>query len=102
MDIRERHRGRRKLDKGDSREEVSVANPGTCSAREDHPSQTDRQDTQSAFSARLSVHGFNVYRMFVVDVLHEFELGVWKAILTHLIRILYAEGNDRIQTMNTR
>jgi hypothetical protein len=48
------------------------------------------------------MHGFNVYRMFVVDVLHEFELGVWKAILTHLIRILYAEGNDRIQAMNTR
>jgi hypothetical protein len=32
--------------------------------------------------------------MFVVDVLHEFELGVWKAILMHLIQILYAEGND--------
>lgn len=28
--------------------------------------------------------------MLVVDLLHEFELGVWKAIFTHLIRILYA------------
>jgi hypothetical protein len=28
--------------------------------------------------------------MLVVDLLHEFELGVWKAILTHLIRLLYA------------
>jgi hypothetical protein len=28
--------------------------------------------------------------MLVVDLMHEFELGVWKAIFTHLIRILYA------------
>jgi hypothetical protein len=40
--------------------------------------------------------------MFVVDLLHEFELGIWKAIFTHLLRLLYAEGNDRIQTLNKR
>jgi len=40
--------------------------------------------------------------MLVVDLLHEFELGVWKAVLTHLIRILYAKGKDRIQTFNKR
>jgi hypothetical protein len=28
--------------------------------------------------------------MLVVDILHEFELGVWKALFTHLIRVLYA------------
>jgi hypothetical protein len=28
--------------------------------------------------------------MLVVDLLHEFELGVWKALFTHLIRLLYA------------
>jgi hypothetical protein len=27
--------------------------------------------------------------MMVVDLLHEFELGVWKTLLTHLIRILH-------------
>ena len=26
----------------------------------------------------------------VVDLLHEFELGVWKTLFTHLIRILHA------------
>lgn len=26
--------------------------------------------------------------MLVVDLLHEIELGVWKALLTHLVRIL--------------
>ena len=31
--------------------------------------------------------------MLVVDLLHEFELGVWKALFTHLIRILYAAGH---------
>jgi hypothetical protein len=40
--------------------------------------------------------------MLVVDLLHEFELGVWKAIFTHLLRILYAEGNNKIQLLNQR
>jgi hypothetical protein len=31
--------------------------------------------------------------MFVVDLLHEFELGVWKSLFTHLIRILYAAAS---------
>jgi len=28
--------------------------------------------------------------MLVVDFMHEFELGVWKNLFTHLIRILHA------------
>ena len=28
--------------------------------------------------------------MLVVDLLHEFELGIWKALFSHLIRVLYA------------
>lgn len=40
--------------------------------------------------------------MFVPDLLHEFELGVWKAIFKHLIRILYARGDDSIQMLNDR
>jgi hypothetical protein len=40
--------------------------------------------------------------MLVVDLLHEFELGVWKAVLTHLIRILYARGEGTVQTFNKR
>jgi hypothetical protein len=31
--------------------------------------------------------------MLVVDFMHEFELGVWKALLVHLIRILYAAAS---------
>jgi hypothetical protein len=31
--------------------------------------------------------------MFVVDLMHEFELGAWRALFIHLIRIL--ESIDR-------
>lgn len=52
---------------------------------------------QNAFFECLGSN-FNLSRMLVVDLLHEFELGVWKALFTHLIRILYAAGNgsDRL------
>ena len=33
---------------------------------------------------------FDVHSILVVDFIHEFELGVWKTLFTHLIRILYA------------
>ncbi|KZT68005.1 hypothetical protein DAEQUDRAFT_728551 [Daedalea quercina L-15889] len=59
---------------------------------------------RSAFSTRLASTGFNFnfYSIFVPDVLHEFELGVWKAIFIHLLRLLHAEGKDRIQILNER
>ena len=46
---------------------------------------------QNAFVERLGKQ-FNPTKMLVVDLLHEFELGVWKALFTHLIRLLYAAG----------
>ena len=30
--------------------------------------------------------------MLVVDLLHEFELGVWKSLFMQLVRLLYAAG----------
>jgi hypothetical protein len=33
---------------------------------------------------------FNVSTMLVVDLMHEVELGVWKGLFAHSIRILYA------------
>ncbi|KAI0737525.1 hypothetical protein C8Q80DRAFT_1115077 [Daedaleopsis nitida] len=58
--------------------------------------------TRSAFSAKLRDFGLNVYEIFVPDLMHEFELGVWKAVLTHLIRILIAAGGDIIQKLDRR
>jgi hypothetical protein len=57
---------------------------------------------QNVFSERLAKYGFDFHSMFVVDLLHEFELGVWKATFTHLLRVLYAQGGDGIQILNKR
>ncbi|KIK36841.1 hypothetical protein CY34DRAFT_93713, partial [Suillus luteus UH-Slu-Lm8-n1] len=35
---------------------------------------------------------FNFFLMLVVDMLHKFELSVWKAIFTHLMCIVYSAG----------
>jgi hypothetical protein len=40
--------------------------------------------------------------MFMVDLLHEIELGIWKAIFTHLIRLLNELGLDHVQELNKR
>ena len=37
-----------------------------------------------------------------VDILHELELGVWKSVLTHLIRVLYELGSDLVKEMDER
>jgi hypothetical protein len=34
--------------------------------------------------------------MLVVDLMHEFELGVWKALLIHLIRILESHDHGNL------
>ncbi|KZP01994.1 hypothetical protein FIBSPDRAFT_771384, partial [Athelia psychrophila] len=44
--------------------------------------------TDNTFSRRLARHGFNIYPTLVVDLMHEFELGVWKGLFIHLLRIL--------------
>jgi hypothetical protein len=42
--------------------------------------------------------------MLVVDFLHEFELGVWKATFIHIIRVLYAAvpGGKAVIELNAR
>jgi hypothetical protein len=49
---------------------------------------------QNAFMEKLGPD-FSLPRMLVVDFLHEFELGVWKVLLVHLIRILDAAAPGR-------
>ncbi|KJA13356.1 hypothetical protein HYPSUDRAFT_115550, partial [Hypholoma sublateritium FD-334 SS-4] len=43
---------------------------------------------ENAFSCKLSKFGFNLFSIFLVDFMHEFELGVWKKVFIHLLRIL--------------
>ena len=57
---------------------------------------------QNAFSSRLAEHGFDFFTLLVVDLMHEFKLGVWKALLTHLIRILHCQGLQSILEFNER
>lgn len=40
--------------------------------------------------------------MLVVDLLHEFELGVWKALFIHLIRLLTAVSPPLVHEMDRR
>jgi hypothetical protein len=42
--------------------------------------------------------------MLVVDLMHEYELGVWKDTFKHIIRILYAAVPDGrvVGELNTR
>lgn len=45
---------------------------------------------QNAFSKLLGPLGFNIFDTLTVDFLHEYELGVWKSVLIHILRILDA------------
>ena len=40
--------------------------------------------------------------MFVVDLMHEFELGVWKSVFTHLIRMLVSLPGNVVNEFNLR
>lgn len=38
----------------------------------------------------------------VVDLLHEFELGVWRMLLVHLLRILTSISKDLVHELDKR
>ncbi|KZP06410.1 hypothetical protein FIBSPDRAFT_764436 [Athelia psychrophila] len=58
--------------------------------------------TVNAFSDRLGPHGFNFFLMLVIDLMHEFELGVWKNLFIHLLRILAAKDPQLINELDYR
>lgn len=57
---------------------------------------------QNAFSRKLSPLGFNMFKIFVVDLMHEVELNVWKALLLHLLRILDSVDNALLHELDRR
>ncbi|KAF9538744.1 hypothetical protein CPC08DRAFT_738832 [Agrocybe pediades] len=79
-------------------EEISI----TSKKIKDVLEPTSTVPTRNAFSKRFKEHGLNFYDLFVPDFMHEIELGVWKALFTHLLCILFAYGNDTIQYLNSR
>lgn len=57
---------------------------------------------QNAFSNRLAKFGFNLFTIFPVDLMHEIELGVWKSLLIHLLRILEAVDENLLHDLDRR
>ncbi|KXN91848.1 hypothetical protein AN958_11788 [Leucoagaricus sp. SymC.cos] len=54
----------------------------------------------STFSTQVRELRFDYHHMFMPDLLHEFELGTWKATFIHLICILLAAGDGPVQELN--
>jgi hypothetical protein len=48
------------------------------------------------------IPGLNVYDLLTVDLLHEVELGVWKGVFTHIIRILWAHSPAAVSELDKR
>jgi hypothetical protein len=59
---------------------------------------------KNAFGEKLGPYGFDLHHMFVVDLMHEFELGIWKSTFVHIIRVLHAAvpGDKAIVELNRR
>jgi hypothetical protein len=57
---------------------------------------------QSAFTEKLGPFGFDHFKMLLVDLMHEFELGVWKALFIHLLRILNALDKAEVHELDHR
>lgn len=55
---------------------------------------------QSSFSDRLGPLGFNIFRTLVVDLLHKFEIGVWKLLFIHLLRIISAHDRSLVHVLD--
>jgi hypothetical protein len=55
--------------------------------------------SQNAFSDRLGKF-LNLFSMFVVDFLHDVEIGSWRALLIHLLRILNAVDENLVHELD--
>ncbi|KAH7919882.1 hypothetical protein BV22DRAFT_1022211, partial [Leucogyrophana mollusca] len=58
--------------------------------------------TCNAFSEKLTPLGICIFSMFTVDLLHEVELGVWRALFIHLLRMLEACKAGHLHELDKR
>ncbi|KAG1793758.1 hypothetical protein EV424DRAFT_1288407, partial [Suillus variegatus] len=56
--------------------------------------------TPNILSDHMGPFGFNIFIALVVDLLHEFELGVWHMLLVHLLRILTSLNKDSVHELD--
>ena len=57
---------------------------------------------QNAFSSKLAPLGFNMFSMLTVDLMHEVELGVWKALFIHLLHVLDCQDKSLKHELDRR
>jgi hypothetical protein len=57
---------------------------------------------QSVFSKLLMDVNDDIFDLLAVDLLHKFEIGVWKAVLIHLLRIVDSLGRSTEALVNAR
>jgi hypothetical protein len=57
---------------------------------------------QNTFSSKLAPFGFNMFGMLAVDLMHEIELGVWKAVFIHLLRVLDCQNESLKHELDRR
>ncbi|KAF7317385.1 hypothetical protein HMN09_00474800 [Mycena chlorophos] len=99
-----RRTGRRRQPFPSARDYIYRQGLGVGSTKvEEELKATSSVPTNNAFITRLGPD-FELHRMLVVDFMHEFELGVWKNLFTHLIRLLYAlpDGVSKVAELDRR
>ena len=57
---------------------------------------------QNAFLRQLSAFGFDLYQMFLPDIMHEFDKGIWHSTFIHLLRILSCVTGSLLYELNRR
>ena len=61
---------------------------------------------KNSFADALRALGFDIYRALTVDLLHEFELGIFKSVFKHLLRLLHAinpmSGTSSVATLDAQ
>ncbi|KAG6860910.1 hypothetical protein C0995_006164 [Termitomyces sp. Mi166 len=57
---------------------------------------------ENAFSQLLLPNNQKYFGLYVLDLLHEFEIGVWKQVFSHLIHMLYTYGPDAVAELDHR
>ncbi|KAJ3833589.1 hypothetical protein F5878DRAFT_665520 [Lentinula raphanica] len=75
---------------------------GINSSSVDNELSDSMTPTRNAFSEAFHDLGLNYFRLFVNDILHEVELGTFKDLITHLIRMCHTMGKDTVQELNQR
>ncbi|KIO14770.1 hypothetical protein M404DRAFT_120241, partial [Pisolithus tinctorius Marx 270] len=55
---------------------------------------------QNSFTDILGPLGLNVYSIITVDLHHEFELGIFKSVFKHLLKLLYVIHPNTVIQLN--